>query len=225
MKVSAVATTRNLLGPLVRAAYRINVTGAHHVPLKGGLLVIANHPGIADATLLAAAAPRPVRVVSEAGALAGAWTALSAATGRIVVAGEDDAADALRQAIACVDVGEAVGMFPEGRLPTVDEPQRSATTGAAYVQVRTGVPVVPVALLGTHGRRATDPPAPRSVVDVVFGEPFWPPAPADSLSRAGILDVSEALRQCLADHVATSRARTGRVGVDGPAAAGQDGAS
>ncbi|MBU6312450.1 MAG: 1-acyl-sn-glycerol-3-phosphate acyltransferase [Actinomycetales bacterium] len=224
MRVSAVATTRNLLGPLVRTAYRIYVSGAHHVPSHGGLLLIANHPGIADATLLGAAAPRPVRVVSEAGALAGAWSLLSAATGRIVVSSDEDAPAALRQAVAAIDAGEAVGMFPEGRLPSVDDPGRAAILGPAYVQVRTGAKVVPVALLGSHGRRPTDPPAPRSTVDVVFGEAFRLPAPIDPLSRAAIVDVAESLRQRLADHVMTARARTGRVAVDDPSAPRKDGA-
>lgn len=224
MKFSAVATTRNLLGPLVRTAYRIYVSGAHHVPARGGLLLIANHPGIADATLLAAAAPRPVRVVSEAGALGGAWSMLSVATGRIVVSGDEGAPTALRQAIAAIADGEAVGMFPEGPLPSIDEPHRAASLGPAYVQVRTGAVVVPVALLGSHGRRPTDPPAPRSAVDVVFGEPFGLPAPADPLSRAAIVDVAETMRQRLADHVMTARARTGRVAFDESAAPRKDGA-
>lgn len=223
MKISAVATTRNLLGPLVRAAFRIQVTGAHHVPTSGGLLLIANHPGIADATLLAAAAPRPLRVVTDAGAFAVAWSAVSAASGRIVVADESDASEALRVACDVIGHGEAVAMFPEGTLPSVDRPDRTAALGPAYVQVRTGVPVVPVAVLGTHGRRPTDPPAPRSVVDVVFGEAFVPSAPTDACARAAIVDVAEVLRQRLADHVATARARTGRAEVGGAVPTGQDG--
>jgi len=225
MSFSGVATTRNLLGPLVRAAFRVHVTGAHYLPSHGGVLLIANHPGIADATILTAAAPRPVRVVSEAGALAGAWTALSAATGRIVVGEEDDAFDALRTAVEAVAAGDAVGMFPEGRLPSVDEPHRVAAMGAAYVQVRTGVPVVPVALLGTHGRRPTDPPAPRALIDVVFGQAFRLPAPADPLARGSIVDVAELLRQHLADHVATARARSGRVGLEELPTTRKDGGS
>lgn len=222
MRISAVATTRNLLGPLVRTAYRVRVAGAHHVPPRGALLLIANHPGIADATLLAAAAPRPVRVVSDAGPLAGAWSVLSVATGRIVISGDEDAPAALRQVIAALGEGEAVGMFPEGPLPSVDQPGRVAALGPAYAQVRTGAAVLPVALLGTHGRRPTDPPAPRSIVDVVFGEPCDVPAPADPLSRAAVIDVAETMRQRLTDHLITARARTGRVAVDDPWAARED---
>jgi len=225
MKISGVATTRNVLGPVVRAAFRIHVTGAHHVPRRGGLILIANHPGIADAVVLAAAAPRPVRVVSEAGALAGAWAALSAATGRFVVGEGDDGSDALRAAVVAVGAGDAVGMFPEGRLPSVGGSHRVAAMGAAYVQVRSGAPVVPVALLGTHGRRPTDPPPPRSLINVVFGQAFRPPPPADPLARGNILDIAELLRQQLADHVVTAIARSGRVGLEGLPTTRKDGES
>ena len=64
----------------------------------------------------------------------------------------------------------------------------------------------------------------RDDVDVVFGEAFRLPAPADPLSRAAIVDVAESLRQRLADHVTTARARTGRVAVDDPSAPRKDGA-
>ncbi|MBM3689834.1 MAG: hypothetical protein FJW80_09330 [Actinobacteria bacterium] len=223
MKVSAAATTRNLLGPLVRMAYRVNVIGAHHVPARGGLLLVANHPGIADATFLGVASPRPVRVLIEAGAFAPVWSALSRSIGRIVVA-DDDQAAGVRDAVTLVGGGEAVAMFPEGGLPSVDHPGRVASLGAAYVQVTTGVPVVPVALLGSHGRRPTDPPPVRATVDVIFGVPFTPQPVSDPCVRATVVDVAEVLRQCLADHVMTATHRTGRVAVAGQSFTRKDGA-
>ena len=47
--------------------------------------------------------------------------------------------------------GEAVGIFPEGRL-TRDPmmwPER-AKTGAVRLALRTGAPIVPVAMVGAH---------------------------------------------------------------------------
>lgn len=225
MRISGSATTRNLVGPLLRGMFRIRITGAHRVPLRGGLLLVANHDGIADATLLATASPRPVRVVSEGGVLPAAWQRLSGATGRIVVADESAAESAIREAVARLFASEAVGMFPEGPLVARAATGRSTLPGAGYVQVRSGVPVLPVALLGTHGARPTDPPRPRAEIDLVFGDPFLPEAPADPFSRAGILGVAEEIRQRLADHVAVARARTARADVPSIDGAREDGAS
>src|SRR6185369_11091965 len=65
--------------------------------------------------------------------------------------GAADAATSLDEAAAALAEGEAVGIFPEGRL-TRDPmmwPER-AKTGAVRLAVRTGAPIVPVAMVGAH---------------------------------------------------------------------------
>lgn len=223
MKISGVATTRNIAGPVLRGAFRLRLTGAHRVPRRGPVLLVSNHGGIVDATLLASACPRPVRVVADGGVLPGLWRRLSSATGRILVT--DESADALRSAVSALQLGEAVAMFPEGELPeSTVAGLRPVLPGAAYVQARTGAPVLPVAILGSHGTRPTDPPPLRGEIDIVFGEPFLPDPPDDACARAGVLEVSEAIRQCLADHLTLAQARTARVGVPGVGPSGEDGA-
>lgn len=209
--MSGVATTRNLLGPALRGMFRLHVSGSHLVPARGPVLLVANHGGLADATILALAGPRPVSVVTDAGTLPGLWGRLSGATGRILVGTEPGAA--LRQAAAGLAAGRAVGMFPEGSLPdrVPSSSLRPTGAGAAYVQVSSGAPVMPVALFGTAGRRPTDLPTPRSLIDVFFGEPFLPPQPVDPRKRNAMLEVAEVIRQRLSDHVNVSRARAARL--------------
>lgn len=194
--MSAAAHSRTLIGPLFRRAYRLRVAGEHHVPRRGGLLVVANHPGALDGVVLATGCPRPVRVLGDRMRIPGSLP---------LPAGEP-AGPALRAAVGVLRAGEAVAVFPEGELGS--GAVEAATPAAAYCQVAAGVPVLPVALVGTHGTRPTDPPRPRSVIDVVFGEPFTPEPPADPLSRAAVLGVAEEIRQRLADHVAMAGIRT-----------------
>ena len=65
--------------------------------------------------------------------------------------GAVDAASSLDEAELALADGEAVGIFPEGRL-TRDPmmwPER-AKTGAVRLALRTGAPIVPVAMVGAH---------------------------------------------------------------------------
>ncbi|MEO7068887.1 MAG: 1-acyl-sn-glycerol-3-phosphate acyltransferase [Nostocoides sp.] len=63
--------------------------------------------------------------------------------------GSTSAADALDAAAEALAAGEAIGLFPEGRI-TRDPgtwPER-ANTGAVRLALRTGAPIVPVAMNG-----------------------------------------------------------------------------
>jgi 1-acyl-sn-glycerol-3-phosphate acyltransferase len=210
--MSGLAHTRNLASPILNRFFRIRLTGAHHIPRHGGVLIIANHPGLIDASLLAVTLPRPIHVVVDSGVLPGVWNSLATATGRIVINGEGYERTALRQAVQCLVEGAGVGIFPEGGLS--DGGVHHTRAAAAYVQLQSNCPVVPVAIFGSHGRRPTDPPKFRSTVDIVIGREFQPPAAPAPHSRAVVIAHAELLRQRLADHVVEARSRAARAGVN-----------
>jgi 1-acyl-sn-glycerol-3-phosphate acyltransferase len=122
----------------------------------GPVIVISNHTSYADGILLALACRergRNVRLLATAGVfrvpvLGSAIRVL----GFIPVArGSSAAADSLDAAAEALAEGEAVGLFPEGRI-TRDAgkwPER-AKTGAVRLALRTGAPIVPVAMDGAH---------------------------------------------------------------------------
>lgn len=194
--MSATATTRNLIGPILRAGYRVRVTGGHDCPRHGSLLIVAEHVGILDATVIATSLPRPVDVLVEPGVIG----LIAARTpGRIAVDPASPVA-ALHQATDLLRHGRAVGAWSgDGH-----------EMAAGYLQVRACCPVLPVAIFGSHGRRPTDPPPWRSVIDIVVGSPFLPDATGDPFARSTVLHAAEVIRQRVADHVETARRRTGR---------------
>jgi 1-acyl-sn-glycerol-3-phosphate acyltransferase len=65
--------------------------------------------------------------------------------------GTSAAAGSLDAAATALEAGEAVGLFPEGRITRDPQhwPERSKT-GAVRLALRTGAPVVPVALVGAQ---------------------------------------------------------------------------
>ncbi|MHA3704760.1 lysophospholipid acyltransferase family protein [Jatrophihabitans sp. YIM 134969] len=154
----------------------LDVTGLRHVPLTGPVVLAVNHTAFLDGPLLFGLLDRPVSflVKSEAFAPPLVGRVLRGA-GQIPVHRDTVDPAPVRLALAILRRGGVVGIFPEGtrghgRVET-------AKPGAAYLALRTGATVVPVACHGTldmtHGRRWHRPP-----VRVTFGPPVpvtpWP---------------------------------------------------
>ena len=90
--------------------------------------------------------------------------------------GSAKAADSLRGAVAAVEAGECVVVFPEGTLTR--EPElwpMAGKTGVARLALATRAPVVPIAQWGAHRLLARYgkllKPIPRKTVTVVAGPP------------------------------------------------------
>src|SRR5690606_21400183 len=80
---------------------------------------------------------------------------------------------AISQALGVLEQGGVLGIFPEGTRGEGNF--ASIRAGLAYFAVRSGAPIVPVAVLGSSdrpGRLIRALPPLRSRVDVVFGDPF-----------------------------------------------------
>jgi len=158
--VYAVAAT--IIGALTAGLSRLQVerqrgrrAAAQRLP-PGAIIVISNHTSYADGVLLALACRRlgrSLRLLATAGLFR------MPLLGRIVrklgfIAVRRDTADAsqsLEPAAEALRAGEAVGLYPEGRL-TRDPamwPER-AKTGAVRLALMTSAPIVPVAMVGAH---------------------------------------------------------------------------
>jgi 1-acyl-sn-glycerol-3-phosphate acyltransferase len=123
---------------------------------SGPIIVISNHTSYADGVLLALACRRmgrSLRLLATSGVFgAPVLGTVARRLGFIKVKrGAADAGTSLDEAAHALAEGEAVGIFPEGRL-TRDPmmwPER-AKTGSVRLALRTGAPIVPVAMVGSH---------------------------------------------------------------------------
>lgn len=207
------------------ARQRGRVAVAQKLP-KGPLIVVANHTSVADGIFLALACRRlgrSLRLLAAAGVFRiGVVGSLIRRLGFIPVhRGTADAAGALDSAAAALQAGEAIGLFPEGRISRHAEnwPERGKT-GAVRLALRTGAPIVPVALAGAHevvGLKAGIWPLLRSFVltpqvQVLVGDPIDIRALADGrddetavraltdIVMATLVDQVEELRGQVAEH-------------------------
>lgn len=140
---------RVLFRALFRLVFRYRVEGVEKIPKNGGVLLVANHASYLDPPLLGSAASRPVHFMAKAELFKLPF--LSWALPRVnafpVRRGAADRT-AIRTAIDYLQKGEVVGIFPEGTRTSTGEllpPRR----GPSLIALRAGVPVVPVALIGT----------------------------------------------------------------------------
>jgi len=138
---------RRTLTPLVRAAYRLEIRGQDRIPLTGPLVVAGNHDSVLDPFVLAAAVPRTIHFLgkSEFWRYAPVRFWLHTVGAIPVVRGGSDAT-AIESAVAALEAGEAVGLFPEGGVMREGPWLR----GAARMALATGAPLLPVRLLGTR---------------------------------------------------------------------------
>lgn len=173
--------------PLFLAGFRllglqVRSEGHGNIPARGGVVLASNHVGYLDFAFVALAPPRPrrpVRFVARreifAHPVAGP---LMRGLGQIEADPYGDPDRAFRQARDLLARGEVVGIHPEGTISPSFVPRRGKT-GAVRMAAAAGVPIVPVAVWGSH--RLLTKWRPRNLqrgvaVEVWYGQPFWPDA-------------------------------------------------
>ncbi len=166
---------RATIARLVPLPFRTRIVGAEHIP-AGGALLAGNHLSYLDPILLWCMSPRPVhfmakRELFEKGFMAWLLPRLWAFP---VSRGEPDRT-AIVTATELLRSGEIVGVFPEGqrREAGSEEVIGEAQGGAAFIALRAGVPVVPVAFVGTERAMPRGAYYPRFArVTIYVGEPI-----------------------------------------------------
>jgi 1-acyl-sn-glycerol-3-phosphate acyltransferase len=189
--------------------YRGRATHADRVPRTGPVILVANHAAFLDGPFVFSLAPRPVNFLVKQEAFAGFFGWLIRNVGQIPIDRTVGDRAALATAAAVLERGGAVGIFPEGNRGSGDVEQ--VNQGAAWIALRTGAPLVPVAVRGTRvgGASADAWPRPRSTLDVVFGEPFELDVPDGIPGRERLRAASDQLREALASHVRRSWVENG----------------
>lgn len=168
------------MGPLLTFLGRPKVEGLEHVPHSGPAILASNHLAVADSFYLPLVVRRRITFLAKSEYFTGkglkgrllAWFYTVAGQVPIDRTDADAAQAALRTAQRLLDQGKLLGMYPEGtRSP--DGRLYKGKTGLARLALETGVPVIPVAMIGTD---VVNPPGSRmwrfGRVTVRFGEPM-----------------------------------------------------
>jgi 1-acyl-sn-glycerol-3-phosphate acyltransferase len=160
----------------MRGVYRtlaaVRLHGLEHVPLHGPLIVVCNHLQWVDPVVLGAFFPRPVIFMAkqELWRRAPVGWVVERFGAFPVRRGEADRG-AIRRALDILECGGAVGIFPEGTRSRVGA-LKAPHPGASLVALRSGAPVLPVAIVTERDMHDLTWVAHRPQIDVTFGRPF-----------------------------------------------------
>ncbi len=169
------------LGPLLAILGRPKIEGLEHVPQSGPAILASNHLAVMDSFYLPLVVRRRItfhwrsRSISPE-PVSRSWLSrwFFTAVGQVPIdrSSADAAQAALDTAQRVLGEGKLLGMYPEGtRSP--DGRLYKGKTGLARLALETGVPVIPVAMIGTN---KVNPPGTSmlrfSKVTVRFGKPM-----------------------------------------------------
>ncbi|MER7568118.1 lysophospholipid acyltransferase family protein [Streptomyces sp. NPDC097941] len=191
--------------------WKPRVLGAWRMPATGPVILAVNHSNILDGPMVMGVSPRPTHFLIKKEAFIGPLDPFLIGIGQVKVDRSGADRGAITQALDVLKTGGVLGIFPEGTRGEGDF--ASLRAGLAYFAVRTGAPVVPVAVLGSSekpGRLIKGLPPLRSRVDVVYGDPFEAGDGSGRRTRKALDEATERIQKQLSTHLQNARRLTGR---------------
>jgi 1-acyl-sn-glycerol-3-phosphate acyltransferase len=170
------AFLRGLCKVLTALLLRVEIEGLENFPRYGPALIVFNHLGDADAVLMMAVLPNisPAEGIGKI-ELNDHWLVgpIFRAHGIIWVHRGQPDRRAIRAALDALAEGRMVALAPEGRQSVIGGLE-DGNAGAAFLALKSGAPIIPVAMTGTenshvfgHIKRWK-----RAPVTLVVGKPF-----------------------------------------------------
>lgn len=168
------------IGPVVNLLFRPWVKGMDNVPETGPAVLVSNHLSFSDSIFLPLAVPRPVSFLAKSEYFTGKGIKgkLTAAFFRLTNqlpmdrSGGAASASSLSAGVDVLENGGLLGIYPEGtRSP--DGRLYRGKTGVAKLVLKTGVPVIPVAMIGTDKVQPIGRKIPNiRRIGIIVGEPL-----------------------------------------------------
>ena len=192
-----------IIGFASRLLWRARIEGIEHLPRTGPFIVVANHCSNLDPLMMGWATGHQIgrvvhfmaKIEMRGWPIIG-WLATQAGV-YFVRRGEGDRA-AQRFSLETLAAGEPIAMFPEGTRSRNGR-LKEGKGGAALIAMRSGAPLVPAAVSGTHRIFPGRSRWPRLTrVAIRFGEPFaLPHQPDGRLDRAELAQGTERIMSAI----------------------------
>jgi len=185
---------------LVFVTMQPTVRGVENFPKRGPALIVINHLGDADAVLLAASIPRIIDGMGKI-ELDEHWLVgpMFRAYGIIYIHRGRPDRKAIRAALDGLAEGRMLAIAPEGRQ-AVGGKLEEGTEGTAFLAMKSGALIVPVAMTGTENENIYNRKWwQRAQVTLSIGKPFYLKENQDRqvMLREGTNQIMESLASLL----------------------------
>lgn len=194
----------------LRRRYDVRIHGQEHFPLRGPAIVASNHIGLLDGPLLAAFAPRVVHTLTKKEMFHGHTGVFLRAMGQVPLSRSDVDPAAIKDCLKVLREGGVVGIYPEGSRG--DGELRRFHSGAAYLALATGAPVLPLVVFGTRepGGHSDSIPPKGARFDFVYGPPVYLEQQPWPRTQAEVRRTAAFMRNRFVEHLVDALGRTGR---------------
>ncbi len=169
-----------LIGPWLRILWRPWTEGVENVPTQGPAIIVSNHLSFSDSFFMPLMVSRKVTFLAKSDyftgrGIKGLFTKMFfAGAGQVPVdrSGGRASEAALLTALRILNEGNLLGIYPEGTR-SGDGRLYRGRTGVARMALEAGVPVIPVAMIGTYEIQPPGQVKPRvRRVGMRFGAPL-----------------------------------------------------
>lgn len=154
--------------------FDLKIFGKRNIPKHGGVLLLSNHQSYLDPVLLSVKIDRPVSFMakSELFEKSPFFTWLIRSHHAFPVRRGQSDVGAMKQAIALLQEGHILNMYPEGTRSTTGK-IGPILPGVAVVVRRAGVPVIPVVIDGAVRAWPKGAKLPRKTpIRILYGKPM-----------------------------------------------------
>ncbi|MDT0473862.1 lysophospholipid acyltransferase family protein [Streptomyces griseoviridis] len=191
-----------LLGPLLRVLFRPRIEGLDHVPATGAAIIAGNHLSFSDHFLMPAILKRRITFLAKKEYFTGPGikgrltAAFFRSAGQIPVdrTGKEAGQAAIREGLGVLAQDELLGIYPEGTR-SHDGRLYKGKVGVAVMALKSGVPVIPCAMIGTFEAQPPGKVIPNvHPVAIRFGEPL-------EFSRYAGMEDEKAILRAVTDEI------------------------
>jgi 1-acyl-sn-glycerol-3-phosphate acyltransferase len=144
-----------------------------HIPRQGGFILASNHISNLDPVLLGICSVRRLDFMAKIELFKGLLGFFLVHLGAYPIKRGESDFGAMKESLKRLKNGRVILIFVEGTRQTGNEPSK-AQSGAGFLAMKSGVPVVPVFVKGTNEVMAPGTKFfKRGRVFATFGEPFY----------------------------------------------------